>query len=79
MACNMLQAYEQEIGSCCGGHVHISSDYLTSKEAYANLFEIFGNAERILYIISNEKGDIPRYGIRKTRRTNISYDKWSNR
>lgn len=60
MVCNMLQEAEQEIGSCCGGHVHIGSDYLTSKESYANLFEIWGNTERIMYIISNEKGKIPR-------------------
>lgn len=60
MVCNMLQEAEQEIGNCCGGHVHIGSDYLTSKESYANLFEIWGNAERIMYIISNEKGKIPR-------------------
>ena len=48
MVCNMLQEAEQEIGNCCGGHVHIGSDYLTSKESYANLFEIWGNAERIM-------------------------------
>lgn len=72
MACNMLQEANQEIGNCCGGHVHIGSDYLTTKESYANLYEIFGNSERILYIISNEEGDAPRYGIRKTCRTNIT-------
>lgn len=62
--CNMLQKAEQEVGGCCGGHVHIGSDYLTSKESYANLFEIWGNTERILFVISNEKGDIPRYNVR---------------
>ena len=66
MVCNMLEECGQEIGNCCGGHVHIGSDYLTSKESYANLFEIFGNTEKILYIMSNEKGMIPREGIRKT-------------
>lgn len=75
MACNMLQEANQEIGNCCGGHVHIGSDYLTTKESYANLYEIFGNSERILYIISNEEGDAPRYGIRKTCRTNITSNK----
>ena len=64
MACNMLQEASQEIGNCCGGHVHIGSDYLTSKEAYANLYEIWGNTERIMYIISNEKGEIPRRKVR---------------
>lgn len=66
MICNMLQEAGQEIGNCCGGHIHIGSDYLTSKEAYANLFEIFGNTERILYLISNQKGEIPRREVRKT-------------
>lgn len=66
MVCNMLQEADQEIGTCCGGHVHIGSDVLTSKEAYANLYEIFGNTEKILYIISNENGDMPRYNIGKS-------------
>ena len=65
MVCNMLQECGQEIGNCSGGHVHIGSDYLTSKEAYANLFEVFGDTEKILYIISNEKGTIPRREVRK--------------
>ena len=64
MVCNMLQEASQEIGSCCGGHVHIGSDYLTSTEAYINLYEIWGNTERIMYIISNEKGEIPRRKVR---------------
>lgn len=66
MVCNMLQENGQEIGDCCGGHIHIGSDYLTSKEAYANFYEIFGNTERLLYIMSNEKGKEPRRGVRKT-------------
>ena len=71
MVCNMLQEAKQEIGGCCGGHVHIGSDYLTSKEAYANLFEIFENTEKIMYIISNEKGEIPRYQVRYKCSTNF--------
>jgi len=64
MVCNMLDEAGQEIGNCCGGHVHIGSNYLTSKESYANLLEIWGNAERIIYIISNQKEKIPRYKVR---------------
>ena len=71
MVCNMLQEAKQEIGDCCGGHIHIGSDYLTSKEAYANLYEIWGNTERIMYIISNEKGTIPRYKVRNKCSTNF--------
>lgn len=64
MVCSMLKEANQEIGDCCGGHVHIGAKYLTSKESYANLYEIWGNTERIMYIITNEKGDIPRYKVR---------------
>lgn len=66
MVCNMLQECGQEIGNCCGGHVHIGSDYLTTKESYVNFLEIYGNTERILFILSNEKGSIPRRDVRKT-------------
>jgi len=61
--CAMLQKTKQQISERCGGHIHIGADYLTSKEAYINLFEIWGNSEKILYIISNEKGTIPRRNI----------------
>ena len=71
MVCNMLQEAKQEVGICCGGHVHIGSDYLTSKESYANFYEIWGNTERIMYIISNEKGTIPRHKARNKRSTNF--------
>lgn len=30
-----------------------------------NLFEIWGNSEKIIYLISNEQGQIPRLGIKK--------------
>lgn len=36
---------------------------MTSKEAYINLFEIWGNAEKILYKICNEKNTTPRISI----------------
>jgi len=61
--CTLLQKCGQEITEKCGGHIHIGADYLTSKESYMNLFEIWGNTEKILCIISNEKGNIPRSGL----------------
>ena len=60
MVCEMLEQMGQEATDNCGGHVHIGADYLTSKEAYLNLFEIWGNTERIMYLMSNEPGNIPR-------------------
>ncbi len=58
--CDMLKKIRQQVSERCGGHIHIGAQYLTSKEAYINLFEIWGNAEKIIYKISNEKGSIPR-------------------
>ena len=63
MVCEMLEQMGQEATDNCGGHVHIGADYLTSKEAYLNLFEIWGNTERIMYLMSNEPGNIPRSEI----------------
>lgn len=62
MTCEMLKQAGQEANEKCGAHVHIGAEYLKSKEAYANLLEIWGNTERIMYIITNEPGSIPRGG-----------------
>ena len=64
MICSMLKN-GQRISQHCGGHIHIGSDYLTSKEAYINLFEIWGNTEKIIYQMCNENGEIPRTGIQE--------------
>ena len=63
MVCELMKRCGQTISEKCGGHIHIGADHLTSKEAYVNLFEIWGNCEEIIYKISNEKGNIPRTGI----------------
>lgn len=60
MICDMLQKCGQNVSERCGGHIHIGADFLKSKEAYANLLEIWGNAEEVIYLISNEKGELPR-------------------
>ncbi len=65
MTCSLLQKCETIPTEHCGGHVHIGADYLKSIDAYINLFEIWGNAEQIIYKISNEVGTIPRTGIKK--------------
>lgn len=49
----------------CGGHVHIGADYLTTPQSWKNLMEIWGNTEKILYLISNKAGEIPRSGVPK--------------
>lgn len=63
--CTILKACGQAISERCGGHIHIDASYLTSIEAYKNLIELWTNSEYIIYIISNEKGDIPRSGMPK--------------
>ena len=65
MVCAMMQKCGHEITERCGGHIHIGADYLKSKEAYVNLFEIWGNAEKIICKMSNEKGTIPRMGLQE--------------
>lgn len=50
-------------GIQCGGHIHIGVDYLKSVEAIKEFLEIFGNAEKILYLISNQPGEVSRCGI----------------
>ena len=65
MVCTMLQKIENETNERCGGHIHIGSKYLKSKEAFINLFEIWGNAEEIICKISNEKNNIPRFTLQE--------------
>lgn len=61
--CQLLQDSKNKANARCGAHVHIGADYLKSKEAYFNLLEIFGNTEKIMYLISNEANTLPRDGI----------------
>ena len=59
----ILKSLGEYSNESCGGHVHIGADYLTSKQAFYNLLELYANNEKILYTISNKEGEIPRYGI----------------
>ena len=63
--CSLLKKCGNFTSERCGGHIHIGADYLKCKEAYINLFEILGNAEEIIYKISNEEGIIPREGLQE--------------
>ncbi len=65
IVCSMLQKCGNKVSERCGGHIHIGADYLKSKEAYVNLFEIWGNPEKIIYKMSNEIGTIPRMGLKE--------------
>lgn len=61
--CFKLQVFGQTVSEKCGGHVHIGADYLTTRESWENLIDLWGNTEEILYIISNKAGEIPRDGV----------------
>ena len=61
--CAFLKSEEQKITPKCGGHVHIGADYLTDVESYRILNEIWANAEKLLYIISNAENTLPRNGV----------------
>ncbi len=63
--CNALYSLGQETSERCGGHIHIGADYLTDLQDWKNLRNIWNNTEKILYIISNRKGEIPREEVLK--------------
>jgi len=59
----ILIALGQTISEKCGGHIHIGADFLKSIQAYDNFKDVYCATEKILYVVSNEKGTIPRKGI----------------
>ena len=61
--CSILLLSGNYVSGKCGGHIHIGADYLKSIDAWKNLVEIWSNAENILYLISNRKGEKPREAI----------------
>lgn len=63
--CTLLKSLNQTANLNCGGHVHIGADYLKSKQAYINLFEIWGNSESILFQICNPENSTLRPGFAK--------------
>lgn len=58
--CLLLNRLGQKISDRCGGHIHIGSDYLTTKESWMNLLQLWSNNEELLYIIANKEGEAPR-------------------
>lgn len=61
--CETLQNLGYEVLKNCGAHVHIGLDYLNSKRAIENVYEIWGGTEAILHKICNENGELPRSNI----------------
>lgn len=61
--CKILNDIGNYSNNSCGAHIHIGVNYLKSTKSWSNLLEILSNTEELLYIISNEKGNIPRKEI----------------
>ena len=62
-AMETLKAMGQYSNVSCGGHVHIGAHTLKSEQAYRNLLELWANNEKILLLICNEAGELPRETI----------------
>ncbi|MBP3255565.1 MAG: amidoligase family protein [Clostridia bacterium] len=45
--------------------MHIGANYLSNGKSIENLLELWGDNEKILYIISNKENEVPREGIIK--------------
>ncbi len=58
--CERLIASGQISTKNCGGHIHIGADYLTTTQSYKNLIDLWTNTEKIMYLISNKSGELPR-------------------
>lgn len=64
--CSIMKSLKLEATRSCAGHVHIGTSFFENDvNGFKNLLEIFSNMERVLYLISNEEGDIPRKYIFK--------------
>ena len=64
--CALLNKLNQEASRNCAGHIHIGADYFEDDvNSFKVLLEIFTNMEKIIYLISNPEGDVPRDKIFK--------------
>ena len=61
--CTVLKKLGQYANESCGGHIHIGADYLTNIQSWCNLIELWSNTEKILYIVSNKEGWLPRIRV----------------
>lgn len=61
--CEFLCKIGNHVDETCGGHIHFESSYLDSAQAWINFIILYMHTERLLYIISNKEGEVPRKGI----------------
>ena len=55
--------YYSEVDKNASGQINLGLDYLDTKEAILNFYEIYGNCEELLYYISSEEGQLFRQGV----------------
>ncbi|MBQ8659372.1 MAG: amidoligase family protein [Bacilli bacterium] len=55
--------YYCEISGNAAGQINLGLDYLDSKEAILNFYQIYGNCEELLYYICNEEGQLFRQEV----------------
>lgn len=61
--CDFAHRNGLEVDLRCGGHIHFGIDLLNGYDAWYFLFYIYTRVEHILYLISNERGDLPRDNV----------------
>lgn len=59
--CTLLKSGGLEVEDNCGGHVHIGANYLTTKESYQRLIELWCNCEKIIFEICDEPYSVKRF------------------
>ena len=63
-ACAFLNLLGMRGNHTCGGHIHIGSEVLGyDKQAWINFRDICREAQPLLYIICNRRGELPREGV----------------
>ncbi|MBE6153694.1 MAG: hypothetical protein E7166_05675 [Firmicutes bacterium] len=55
--------YYNDVYQNAGGQINLGLDYLDTKEAILNFYEIYGNCEELLYYICNEEGQLFRQDV----------------
>lgn len=55
--------YYNESSGNASGQINLGIDYLDTKEAILNFYEIYGNCEELLYYISSEEGQLFRQDV----------------
>lgn len=53
--CELLKENKFYTDTSCGGHIHIGSNYFTTKEDYLMLLYLYNNCEEILYYITDRE------------------------